>query len=1028
MWRGPRRGWRGRHVVALTAAACLGFAALAVPASADVPSTPDPPVITAGDALVTAVFTPPFDGGSTITNFLVQCTSSDGGASGSANGTDSPIVVGSLTNGATYTCTLLASNGDGDSQVSDASNAVMPSTQPGTPAAPTISAGDAQISVAFSPPDDGGSAITLYHASCTSNDGGVSATDTGTGSPILVGPVSNGNTYRCTVLASNANGDGPQSAASNSDVPSGVPNAPAAPHINASDAQISVAFSAPFNGGSTITSYHASCTSSNGGASGSKNGSGSPLLVTSLTNGRSYTCTVSASNANGAGPASPASNTDSPGGVPDAPAAPTATPADAQISVAFSAPFNGGSAITRYHASCTSRDGGAGGSKNGGGSPIVVTGLTNGNTYRCTVLATNDNGDGPQSAASNAVVPNTTPDAPVATSTPGNAQISVAFAAPFNGGSTITSYHASCTSSNGGASGTNNGASSPIVVTGLTNGRTYRCTLLATNDNGNSPLSAPSNAVIPREVPATPAAPTVSVADAQISVSFTAPDDGGSAISSFTATCTSSNGGAPGTHAGAGSPIVVGSLTDGKTYTCTVIATNDAGDSLASAPSRAVIPDTLPGAPAAPAVVAGNAQISVSFTAPTDAGSAITSYRASCTSSNGGVARTNSQPASPIVVSGLSNGRTYTCRVAAFNAGGAGPSSPASAPTVPTSVPSAPARPGAVAGNAQVSVGFTRPFDGGRTISSYRATCSSRNGGASRSRTGAHSPIVVTGLSNGKTYTCTVAATNADGTGPPSGASAAVVPAVPVPVARGFRLYSGDGGVFTFGNEQFYGSAAGVSIQTVICMATTPDNRGYWLVAADGGVFTFGDAHFYGSAAGISRLPVVGCAATPSGRGYWLVASDGGIFAFGDALFRGSTGAIKLVQPIVAMASTPSGRGYWTVAADGGVFSFGDAPFAGSAAGRTAQHIIGIAATGTGHGYWIAGDGGEVFAFGDARALGSVPSLRLRLPVMGIQSTPSGHGYWLAAGDGGVFTFGDAPFYGWPGPLVLRRIIRGIGR
>jgi hypothetical protein len=32
-------------------------------------------------------------------------------------------------------------------------------------------------------------------------------------------------------------------------------------------------------------------------------------------------------------------------------------------------------------------------------------------------------------------------------------------------------------------------------------------------------------------------------------------------------------------------------------------------------------------------------------------------------------------------------------------------------------------------------------------------------------------------------------------------------------------------------------------------MASTSNGDGYWLVAADGGVFTFGNAHFYGSAA-----------------------------------------------------------------------------------------------------------------------------------------------------------------------------------
>jgi hypothetical protein len=46
-----------------------------------------------------------------------------------------------------------------------------------------------------------------------------------------------------------------------------------------------------------------------------------------------------------------------------------------------------------------------------------------------------------------------------------------------------------------------------------------------------------------------------------------------------------------------------------------------------------------------------------------------------------------------------------------------------------------------------------------------------------------------------------------------------------------------------------------------VAMAATPDGKGYWLASANGGVFSFGDAIFQGSAAGM-RLsgPVVGMA------------------------------------------------------------------------------------------------------------------------------------------------------------------------
>ena len=82
----------------------------------------------------------------------------------------------------------------------------------------------------------------------------------------------------------------------------------------------------------------------------------------------------------------------------------------------------------------------------------------------------------------------------------------------------------------------------------------------------------------------------------------------------------------------------------------------------------------------------------------------------------------------------------------------------------------------------------------------------------------------------------------------------------------------------------------------IVGMAASPDGKGYWLVASDGGIFSYGDAQFYGSAgnyrstqlngsAGNLTLtkPIVGMAASPDGKGYWLVASDGGIFSYGDA-------------------------------------------------------------------------------------------------------------------------------------------------
>jgi hypothetical protein len=72
-------------------------------------------------------------------------------------------------------------------------------------------------------------------------------------------------------------------------------------------------------------------------------------------------------------------------------------------------------------------------------------------------------------------------------------------------------------------------------------------------------------------------------------------------------------------------------------------------------------------------------------------------------------------------------------------------------------------------------------------------------------------------------------------------------------------------------------------------MASTPDGRGYWLVASDGGIFTFGDAPFLGSAGGAAMAtPVVGMALAPGAAGYWLAAADGSVLPFGAARSYGA--------------------------------------------------------------------------------------------------------------------------------------------
>ncbi|MBS1790823.1 MAG: putative Ig domain-containing protein [Acidobacteria bacterium] len=101
--------------------------------------------------------------------------------------------------------------------------------------------------------------------------------------------------------------------------------------------------------------------------------------------------------------------------------------------------------------------------------------------------------------AENGVTPFTVPGAPTdVTATAGNAQATVSFCPPAsNGGSLIYAY--TVTSSPGGI--TASGLSSPITVTGLTNGTAYTFTVKATNFVGTGPASTPSNSVTPMAPP-----------------------------------------------------------------------------------------------------------------------------------------------------------------------------------------------------------------------------------------------------------------------------------------------------------------------------------------------------------------------------------------------------------------------------------------------------------------------------------------------------------------------------------------------
>src|SRR5205085_11149608 len=105
-----------------------------------------------------------------------------------------------------------------------------------------------------------------------------------------------------------------------------------------------------------------------------------------------------------------------------------------------------------------------------------------------------------------------------------------------------------------------------------------------------------------------------------------------------------------------------------------------AGDDVGRAVVGTAMPvATVPGAPTGVSAVAGNAQATVSFSAPASTGgAAITSY--TVTASPGG--KTAGGSSGPITVTGLTNGTSYAFTVTPTSSVGTGPaSSPSNAVT-----------------------------------------------------------------------------------------------------------------------------------------------------------------------------------------------------------------------------------------------------------------------------------------------------------------------------------------------------------
>ena len=381
---------------------------------------------------------------------------------------------------------------------------------PGQPQNVSVAPGSGSVAVGWDPPgSDGGAPITRYTA--TASPGGHACTWSSGPYTCTVTGLTNGLGYTITVTAANSAGTGAPSSPSSTVTPRGLPGQAQNVAGQPGDGSVAVSWSAPTSdGGTPLTGY--AVTASPGGGSCSATPPTTSCIVAGLVNGQAYTFTVTAANAAGAGPPSPSSAAVTPRTVPGAPAGVQAEPGNATARVSWSAPSSdGGAVISRY--TVTSWPGGATCSWASGPLACTVAGLSNGQSYTFTVVATNAAGNGPASGSSGVVMLAALPAPPtgVTVSLPASPELGSLDVAWVGGGvgSPVTGYTATAyipgtlASTRRSCLATGAPPASSCTITGLAPGVAVVVRVAATTTAGTGPASDPSGPITP---PAPPSA------------------------------------------------------------------------------------------------------------------------------------------------------------------------------------------------------------------------------------------------------------------------------------------------------------------------------------------------------------------------------------------------------------------------------------------------------------------------------------------------------------------------------------------
>ena len=623
-----------------------------------------------GDTMVTLTWSPPAnDGGSDITGYEYQV---DEGVWTNAGAADArSVAVSDLENDRQYAFSLRAVNGTVPGAV--AAVEAKPRAAITAPTAPRDLAaepGDNMVELTWSPPaDDGGSDLTGYQI-----QGGlvtswltILATDPG---PSGFFNLENGREYTFSIRAVNRIGPGPT--VSVKATPRGAPSGPRNLAASPRDAQVTLTWEPPAaDGGSSLSGYEYQVDQGDWKDGGTANARS--IVVSGLENGRSYTFSVRAVNGIGTGVAVTVEATPRPDSIaPRAPRDLSVTSKDSTVTLTWEPPANdGGSEVKGYQYQVDQ-----GAWINAGAADarsVVVTDLENGRSYLFAVRAVNGIGTGVvemvQATPRRAAVAPTAPRDLAAA--PGDAGVTLTWSPPADdGGSTLTGYQYQVDQGdwiNAGAA-----ASRSVFVSGLTSARSYILSVRAVN--GTGPGAVATVLATPRGAP--PSAPrnlTAEPGDAQATLTWSAPaDDGGSALTGFQYQVDQGNW----INAGAANArsVVVSGLESGRQYRFAVRAVNGIGPGAVA--TVLATPRGVPSAPRNLAAEPGDAQATLTWSAPTDdGGSALTGYQYQV--DQGDWINAGAAAARSVVVSGLENGRLYTFAVRAVNGVGPGPAAEA---------------------------------------------------------------------------------------------------------------------------------------------------------------------------------------------------------------------------------------------------------------------------------------------------------------------------------------------------------------